>query len=92
MSLKRITIPAFKKEADEAACWDANPDVATALMSKALKAGTARRKIPLQTVTIRLPVKDLTIAKANADRKGLPYQTYIKMILHSALEKDKATG
>ncbi len=46
MSLKRITIPAFRKEADEAAWWDANPNVATALMSKALKAGTAAQKSP----------------------------------------------
>ena len=65
-----------------------HPAIATELMSKALKAETARRKVPLQTVTIRLPVTDLTIARANAERKGLPYQTYIKMILHSALEKD----
>ena len=88
MALKQIKIPAFKTESDEANWWDANPDIATELMSKALKAETARRKVPLQTVTIRLPVTDLTIARANAERKGLPYQTYIKMILHSALEKD----
>ncbi len=88
MALKEIKIPVFKTESDEARWWDANPDIATELMNKALKAGTARRKVPLQTVTIRLPVTDLTIARANAERKGLPYQTYIKMILHSALEKD----
>ena len=44
--MRSIEIPVFKTESEEANWWDANPDIATELMSKALKAGTARRKVP----------------------------------------------
>jgi hypothetical protein len=50
-STKAIKIPKFKSEAQEAEWWDAHPEVATSIMSRALKAGTARRG-PLKTVTI----------------------------------------
>jgi predicted DNA binding CopG/RHH family protein len=60
--------------------------VATSIMSRALKAGTARRG-PLKTVTMRLPVADVRAARNLAESRGLPYQTYIKMLLHQALER-----
>ena len=36
-------------------------------------------------VTIRLSEVMLAIAKQQAQNKGLPYQTYMKMLLHEAL-------
>jgi predicted DNA binding CopG/RHH family protein len=36
---------------------------------------------------MRLPVADLEAAQELAATKGLPYQTYIKMLLHEALER-----
>jgi predicted DNA binding CopG/RHH family protein len=85
-STKAIKIPRFKSEAQEAEWWDAHPEVATSIMSRALKAGTARRG-PLKTVTMRLPVADVRAARNLAESRGLPYQTYIKMLLHQALER-----
>jgi predicted DNA binding CopG/RHH family protein len=41
-------------------------------------------------VTIRLNEPDLLAARAISKKKGLPYQTYIKMILHEALERELA--
>jgi len=41
---------------------------------------------------MRIPVRDLESAQHLAERKGLPYQTYMKMLLHQALEKERATG
>jgi hypothetical protein len=35
---------------------------------------------------------DLEAAQRLADRKGLPYQTYMKMLLHQALEKERVAG
>ena len=87
MSTKQLTIPSFRSEAEEAKWWDSNPDAATEIMKRALKSGKARRTVPLKTVTMRLPVPDLKIAQDLAHQKGLPYQTYIKMLLHEALEK-----
>ena len=83
----KVRIPRFKSEKEEAEWWDANPEVATSIMSRALKAGTARRG-PLKTVTMRLPVADIRAAQGLAESRGLPYQTYIKMLLHQALERE----
>ena len=87
MSTKQFTIPGFRSEAEEAKWWDSNPDAATEIMTRALKSGKARRVVPLKTVTMRLPAPDIKIAQDLAHQKGLPYQTYIKMLLHEALEK-----
>ena len=40
-------------------------------------------------VTIRLQVADIELAKAQAERKGLAYQTYLKSLLHQALVNEK---
>ncbi len=90
MPKKPITIPRFRSEAEEAAWWDKHPEVATEIMKRALLTGKARRSVPLKTVTMRLPVADLKTARDLAERKGLPYQTYIKMFLHAALEKERS--
>ena len=92
MPTKRITIPRFRTEAEEAEWWDRHPEVATAIMKRALSSGKARRAVPLKTVTMRLPVPDLKTARDLAAQKGLPYQTYIKMLLHEALEKERRTA
>ena len=89
---KRITIPKFRSEAEEAAWWDRHPEVATEILKRALKSGKARRAVPLKTVTMRLPVPDIQTAQDLAGRKGLPYQTYIKMLLHEVLEKERLSA
>jgi predicted DNA binding CopG/RHH family protein len=88
MAKKPIYIPKFRTEAEEAEWWDRHPGVATEIMRRALKSGKARRRVPLKTVTMRLPVPDLKAAQNLAEQKGLPYQTYIKMLLHEALERE----
>jgi predicted DNA binding CopG/RHH family protein len=40
-----------------------------------------------RNVTIRLAEADLDLARRQAEDKGLPYQTYIKSVLHEALVK-----
>jgi hypothetical protein len=91
MSLPKnqITIPKFRTEGEEADWWDAHPGVASEIMRRAIKSGKARRPVPLKTVTMRLPVPDIKAAQDLAHEKGLPYQTYIKMLLHEALKKER---
>ena len=89
MPNKQVTIPKFRTEAEEAEWWDSHPEVATEIMKRALKSGKARRAVPLKTVTMRLPVPDIKTAQDLAERKGLRYQTYIKMLLHEALERER---
>jgi predicted DNA binding CopG/RHH family protein len=41
-------------------------------------------------VTIRLNAPDIATAQALSKTRGMPYQTYIKMLLHDALERELA--
>jgi predicted DNA binding CopG/RHH family protein len=92
MPKKQINIPRFRTEAEEAEWWDSHPEVATEIMKRAIKSGKGRRPVPLKTITMRLPVPDLEAAQDLAQQKGLPYQTYIKMLLHEALEKARRSA
>ena len=92
MAKKQIVIPRFSTEGEEAEWWDSHPEVATEIMKRAIKSGNARRAVPLKTVTMRLPVPDIKTAQDLAHRKGLPYQTYIKMLLHEALEHQRGSA
>ena len=92
MPKKSIAIPQFRTEAEEAEWWDSHPEVATEVMKRAIKSGKARRAVPLKSVTMRLPAPDIQSAQDLAQKKGLPYQTYIKMLLHEALEKERRTA
>jgi len=40
-------------------------------------------------LSIRLPEPDIALAQQLAAAKGLPYQTYIKSLLHEALERER---
>jgi predicted DNA binding CopG/RHH family protein len=42
----------------------------------------------LQPISIRLPAPDIAAAQKLARKKGIPYQTYIKTLLHDALERE----
>ena len=86
-------MPRFKNETNEAAWWDAHPGFLTEQFEKARKEGRLIRGLPRsKSVTIRIPLRDLEAAQRLADQKGLPYQTYMKMLLHQALDKEGLVG
>jgi uncharacterized iron-regulated protein len=87
-----ISIPAFRNADEEATWWEsrAGKRAATALMKRGAASGNLKRRaVPLKTVSMRLPVADLEAAQTIAASKGLPYQTYIKMLLHQALRRER---
>src|ERR1035437_3747438 len=91
----KTRIPAFQSEKEKAAWWDAHAEVFTALCLKAKKEGKIKR-LPVirgapRPTTIRLPIADIETAQQIAERRGLPYQTYLKGLLHQALEDRKST-
>jgi len=64
----------------------------------AMKSGTAHRGGPRRVLQERRESRNITIRNAAsrppgrpgmAEKKGLPYQTYMKMLLHQALEKER---
>jgi predicted DNA binding CopG/RHH family protein len=93
---KTRKIPRFKSEAQEAEWWDKNPDFIADQFEKAAKEGRILRGLPgrgaTRSVTIRLAVKDVETAQTLAEKMGLPYQTYIKAILHQALDRQRKAG
>jgi predicted DNA binding CopG/RHH family protein len=95
---KRV-IPAFATEAEEAEWWHKNRNKHGKQLLAAVKSGEAQvltkeklreriaasRKTPAPTVALRIPEADLALARKQAEQKGLPYQTYIKSLLHETL-------
>ena len=89
----------FSNEAEEADWWANNQDSLASAFEKAavagtLERGTVVRKGNTPTTTIRLDPDDIAKARIHAERKGLRYQTYLKMLIHEALRREelKATG
>ena len=68
---KPIKVPKFKTTEEEADWWESREGkrFATEIMRRGIAAGTARRKIPLKTVTMRMPKPDIEAAKDIAFRK-----------------------
>lgn len=92
-------IPAFAIEAEEAEWWYQKRNLHGKQLRVAVKGGEAQvltkeklrarlaasRKKASPVVALRIPADDLTLARKQAERKGLPYQTYIKSLLHETL-------
>jgi predicted DNA binding CopG/RHH family protein len=100
---KRI-VPAFATEADEAEWWYKNREVHGKELRTAVKNGEAQvltkdklleriaasKKTSAPVVSLRIPEADLALARKQAEQQGLPYQTYIKSLLHQTLtEREK---
>jgi predicted DNA binding CopG/RHH family protein len=101
MAAKKI--PArFRSETQEAEWWAKNQDYiaerfeqakATRTLAKGSVARLARQRAitagPSPTITIRIAETDLERARALSAKRGLRYQTYLKMLLHEALDRDE---
>ena len=86
-------MPRFKSEKEEADWWDAHPEIIAELFLKARKEGKIKRLPTLRgvtkPVTIRIPMADIEAAQEIAERRGVPYQTYIKGLLHQSLKRER---
>jgi hypothetical protein len=89
-------IPDFKTETEEALWWEKQSARIAQHMEAAIAAGEnlmvvpapLKRALAAKNVTIRLSLADLERARKQAGRRGLRYQTYVKMLLHQALVAD----
>jgi predicted DNA binding CopG/RHH family protein len=98
MPLKKLVIPSFKGKGEEAVWWEDHRADVEADLRAAMRGGQtislsevlsrARRKKDLRPVTIRLASEDIATARQLADDEGIGYQTYIKILLHQALQKE----
>lgn len=96
--MQKRKIPKFKSEADEAAWWYTHREETARWMEEAAAAGETttlaevlqrarQRAGTTPTVSIRIDPEDIARARVLAEKKGLRYQTYLKMLLHEALER-----
>jgi hypothetical protein len=91
-------LPKFANETEEADWWYAQRDRLTEEAAAALARGELKeRRLPpspltgrsAKSVTIRVPEQDLARAQDLAAKRGVGCQTYLKMLLHEALEAEE---
>jgi predicted DNA binding CopG/RHH family protein len=92
---ERLIVPKFATEDEEAQWWFEHQDLMLSEFKRAaiegrLGRGTLAKRGNTPTTTIRLDPADITKARAAAEKRGLKYQTYLKMLIHEALEKESA--
>ena len=92
-------IPTFASPRAEAEWFDKNRKKLESDMSRRFKVGgtttiaealtrsAAKERAKLKPVTIRMQPDDLAAVRSLAAEKGLPYQTYIKVLLREALRR-----
>lgn len=92
-------VPTFATEAQEAQWWFDNRETHGGQLRAAVRSGEAQVLTPemlhqrIETsakratlaISLRIPEADLALARKQAEAKGLPYQTYIKSLLHETL-------
>ena len=95
--MKQAVIPKFSSETEEAAWWDAHRSEIESEIRQRMKqkrpltlGSLLQGAKPSQPITLRISKEDLETARRLAARKGLGYQTYIKMLLREALARHAA--
>jgi predicted DNA binding CopG/RHH family protein len=92
--MEPLKIPKFESEADEANwAYEHREDLAAAFIQTAqegrVREGTLKQRGITPPTTIRLAPDDISRARVLAERRGLRYQTYLKMLIHEALEREE---
>jgi len=96
--MSKNKVPAFRTEAEEARWWYAHRgeldrDLEDAARRGALKkispSDVLKRAAASRVISIRLHEGDLARLRRLAAQKGLPYQTYMKSLLHQAIAREE---
>jgi hypothetical protein len=94
--MKRLVVPKFETEAEEAQWWYDNREVLGQNFMEALKKGTIHRGGPAailretQLMTVRLPNTDLKRVEIIAEERGIGDHACIAELLHEALDREEA--
>jgi len=99
MSKKPITMPKFANEAEEADWWasrqgrefvqqNAGAPAQETTAQKGSRLVRGLNKTATVQIALRLPETDLTKARELATRKGVGYQTLLKMLVHEGLRRE----
>jgi hypothetical protein len=99
MKKKEMALPKFANEEEEADWWASRHgrEFVKRKSAGAAKRGPSRKSSqPVQQlnrattvqIALRLPEPDLTKARELAMRKGIGYQTLLKMLVHEGLRRE----
>lgn len=98
MKTSKSKAPTFRSESEEADWWasaEGRRTVKSAVRKRvgALQQGSklvaALSRPATVQIALRLPERDLTHARELAERKGIGYQTLLKMIVHEGLVREE---
>ena len=86
----RPIVPKFENEAAEAKWWFENQDSLFDEFERAggegrLGRGTVARRASAAAALVALDPEDVERARVQAEKRGLEYQDYVKMVVHEAL-------
>jgi hypothetical protein len=99
--MRKLIVPKFPTEAEEAAWWDNHMDVVEENLVEAIQGGTAgrgtaprmlREARELKSITIQIPRSDVNLAERLSARKGLSSEEFLQSLLHEALARAEAGG
>jgi predicted DNA binding CopG/RHH family protein len=86
---QRLVTPKFENESEEAKWWFDNRDNLLDEFEQAGKEGRLERGMVARRANaaalVALDPEDAARAKTQAERRGLEYQAYVKMVIHEAL-------
>ena len=86
---KLKTIPIFKNEDEEAEFWNTHDSTEYVDWSKAVHVEFPNIKPTTKTITLRLPVNLLNSIKTLANKKDVPYQSLMKILLAQKVKDEQ---
>jgi hypothetical protein len=94
---QKLEVPQFASEAEEARWWFEHQDAVADEFERAeqegkLGHGTVARRAGLVGDALVLEPEDAERARVQAERRGLTYQEYVKMVLHQALLNEEQSA
>ena len=100
-NVKKLGIPKFANEQEEADWWSSSdgrsflkrqPPAQIATIRNGSKLVAKLVRVNSVQIALRLPSPDLAKAREIAGRKGIGYQTLLKMLVHEGLQRVESKG
>ena len=82
-------IPQFKNEDAEREFWSRHDSTDYIDWSKAKRLRLPNLKPSAKSISLRLPESLLEEIKRNANRQDIPYQSYLKIVLHEGMARQR---
>lgn len=94
---QKLEVPQFANEAEEARWWFEHQDAVADEFELAEKEGrlgygTVAQRAGLTADIFVLEPEDAERARVQAERRGLTYQEYVKMVVHRALLSEEQSA